>query len=160
MTRNANVTGNIVERKAWILLALIAGVLILFGLQMMSPADLTAPISGSPCCSGKVLSDVAASTPWMIDYAGELAKYMGSFTIMAGVLAMVIIVIPYRRQQRWSWFALLTMPILVLFHGLVLGSFPFDLGPLAFVTLGLLIPVRQFLRSSTVTAQDTSRVPV
>jgi hypothetical protein len=120
--------------------------MVVFGLQMMMPPDLSSPISGSGCCTGQDLSEVQASTPWMIDYAGELTKYMGSYTIMAGVLSMAIIVFPYRRQERWSWFALLTMPILFLFHGLVLGSFPFEFAPLTVVLLGLLLPVRQFFR--------------
>jgi hypothetical protein len=152
------VHGNIAERKAWILLAIVAGVMILFGFMMMSPADVTAPIGGSPCCTGKVLQEVATTTPWMIDYAGELAKYMGTYTLMSGVLSMVLILIPYRRHERWAWFALLTMPTLLVFHGIVLGSFPFDLGPLIFVVLGLALPVRQFFGTASTVVRTGDRI--
>jgi hypothetical protein len=80
--------------------------------------------------------------------------------VPAGVLAMAIVTGPYRRRERWAWFALLTMPTLFLVHGLWLGSFPFDLGPLAFVALGLLLPVRLFFATPAAATTTPERVAV
>lgn len=141
MATNEAHRGRLVERKAWILLALIAGVMIVFGTQMLMPPDLHQPITGSKCCNGKVLAD---ATPWMVDYARELAKYMGTFTILAGVLAMAVVVVPFRRRQRWAWNVMWALPLLFLVHGAWLGSFPFDFGPLGVTTLGLVLSARLF----------------
>lgn len=143
---NAHATpGNFAQRKAWILLALISAVMIAFGLQMyFSVPDLNQPIVGSLCCNGQKLS---TATPWTIDYMQELAKYMGTFTTLAGVFGMALVLIPFRRRQRWAWWLLWALPALFLVHGAVLGSFPFDLAPLAFCLAGLLIPARLFFPS-------------
>lgn len=139
-------TGTWIERKAWILLALIAGVLILFGVMMMLPTNLTQPIQSSPCCTGRILAD---AEPWTVSYMDEMSRYMGTFTIGMGILAMFTVVFAFRRGQRWSWAALWVLPVLFLYHGVVLGSFPFDLGTLGLSLAGLLIPIRLFTRTPT-----------
>lgn len=139
-----NSRGNLVERKAWVLLALIAGVAIIFGLMAyLAPQDQMAnmPIEGSMCCTGKVLSN---AEPWAADYAGELAKYMATFMVGTGVFAMALILGPFRRGERWAWGVLWYLPSLFAIHGFALGSFPFDIVPLALVTLGLLLPIRLY----------------
>lgn len=141
--------GNVVERWAWVLLALISAVMILFGFMMFfTRPPLEEPISGSLCCNGQRLADLPS---WGVDYLNEMAKYMGTFTILAGLLAMLVIVVPYRRRERWAWYALWVLPLLFLVHGAVLGSFPFDYGPLTLTTLGLLLPARQFFSDRAAT---------
>ncbi len=142
MNHTPEAPGNIVQRKAWILLALISTLMMVFGLQMyFSTPDLNQPIVGSLCCNGRKLS---TATPWTIDYMLELAKYMGTFTVLDGVFAMALVLVPFRRRQRWAWWVLWAVPALFLVHGAVLGSFPFDLVPLGISLLGLLVPVRLF----------------
>ena len=144
MERLPNSQGRFIERKAWVLLALIAGVTIVFGLMAyLAPQDQMAdmPIQGSKCCTGEVLSK---SEPWVADYAGELAKYMGTFMVGTGVFAMSVILGPFRRRERWAWAVLWYLPALFAIHGFALGSFPFDIVPLALVTLGLVLPIRLF----------------
>jgi hypothetical protein len=144
MERLSNSQGSFIERKAWVLLALIAGVTIVFGLMAyLSPQDQTAaqPIEGSKCCTGEVLSN---EEPWVTDYTGELGKYMGTFMAGTGVFAMALILGPFRRRERWAWGVLWYLPALFAIHGFALGSFPFDIVPLAMVTLGLVLPIRLF----------------
>lgn len=144
MERLSNSQGSFIERKAWVLLALIAGVAIVFGLMAyLAPQDQMAdmPIQGSMCCTGEVLSD---AEPWVADYAGELGKYMGTFMVGTGVFAMALILGPFRRRERWAWAVLWYLPALFAIHGFALGSFPFDIVPLALVTLGLVLPIRLF----------------
>jgi hypothetical protein len=130
----------LVERKAWILLALISAVIVAFGLMMLL-GDPPEEITGSQCCAGRLLSD---ATPWMVDYATELARYMGIFAVGLGILALTLVLVPFRRRERWSWFALWYLPALFAWHGFVLGSFPFDIVPLTISLLGLMLSARLF----------------
>jgi hypothetical protein len=156
MSTTTTRTGTWVERKAWILLAVIAGLLILFGTTMMLPADLTQPIQGSACCTGRIPAD---AEPWTASYMGEMARYMGTFTIGMGILAMATVVFAFRRRQRWAWAALWVLPALFLFHGAVLGSFPFDLVPLVISLAGLLLPIRLFTQAGNQTASNPQYAP-
>lgn len=136
--------GSWVERKAWILLAFMAVVLIAFGLMAyFSPVEEMAstPIQGSACCTGQV---IAEESPWVTDYLAEMGKYMGTFMVGMGILALTVVVVPFRRHERWAWTALLVMPILFAVHGFALGSFPFDIVPLVLTLLGLAIPAKRF----------------
>jgi hypothetical protein len=148
MRRDTRPNGTFVERKAWVLLALIATVIILFGLMVYfgdAAEQARTPIEGSKCCNGQVLSDDAPG--WVIDYMAELAQYMGTFMVGTGLFAMALILGPYRRRERWAWVALWYLPALFAIHGFALGSFPFDIVPVALTTLGLVLPARRFWRS-------------
>lgn len=152
--RRDKATGTFVERKAWVLLALISAVMVVFGSQMFFVRpDLQEPIYGSKCCTGKVLADV---TPWAVDYMQELARYMGTFTILAGLLSLAVVLVAYRRRERWAWVVLWGLPLLFLVHGAVLGSFPFDYGPLGLTLAGLLVPVRLFFGSGSPAAAGSA----
>jgi hypothetical protein len=150
MQRDATPRGTFVERKAWILLAVMATVMILFGLMVYftDPAQqASTPIQGSKCCNGLVLADNAP--PLVIDYVAEIAKYMGTFMVGAGIFALALIVVAYRRRERWAWVSLWYLPALFAIHGFALGSFPFDIVPLALTTLGLVLPARLFWASKS-----------
>ncbi|MCA1705069.1 MAG: hypothetical protein LC808_18130, partial [Actinobacteria bacterium] len=66
-----------------------------------------------------------------------------------GVLAMSLILVPFRKRERWAWVTLWYLPALFAIHGFALGSFPFDIVPLALTTLGLLISGRLFWGSDS-----------
>jgi hypothetical protein len=129
-----------IAAKGWVLVALLCGVMILFSTEMyFSTMDPSEPISGSLCCNG----DRFETAPtWTHDYAGELAKYMGTFTFGMGVFGMALVLVPLRRREPWAWVVLWYIPVLFAIHGFALGSFPFDIGPLVLTTLGLLLMAR------------------
>jgi hypothetical protein len=134
-------TSSAIERKGWLLVGLLAVVMILFGLMAFfggGPGRST-PISGSECCNGQRFDTLPA---WAYDYTGEIARYMATYMFATGVLALVLVLVPLRRRERWAWAVLWTLPLLFAVHGFVLGSFPFDLVPLGLTTLGQLLMVR------------------
>lgn len=130
-----------IERKGWVLVGLLAVVMILFGLMAFlggGPGRST-PITGSECCNGERFDTVA---PWAYDYTGEVARYMATYMVATGVLALVLVLVPLRRRERWAWAVLWIVPGLFAVHGFALGSFPFDLVPLGLTVLGQLLMVR------------------
>jgi hypothetical protein len=134
-----------IERKGWLLVALPALVMLLFGVTAYF-ADLgrATPITGSGCCNGQTFSTV---DPWAYEYTGEIAKYMATYMFGTGLLALALVLGPLRRRERWAWAVLWYLPVLFLVHGLALGSFPFDIVPLALATGGLLLMARPVLGS-------------
>jgi ATP/ADP translocase len=134
-------TSTAIERKGWVLVGLLAVVMILFGLMAFfgGGPGRSAPITGSGCCNGERFDTVAA---WAYDYTGEIARYMATYMFAAGLMALVLVLIPLRRGERWAWAVLWVVPLLFAVHGFVLGSFPFDIAPLALSSGGLLLMAR------------------
>lgn len=129
-----------IERYGWVLLALLGVVLTAFGaMAFLGDPGRDTPITGSQCCNGLSFSSVDA---WAYEYAGEIARYMATYMLAAGVLTLLIVLIPLRRHERWAWLALCYLPVLFLVHGAVLGSFPFDYVPLGLSVVGLVLMVR------------------
>ena len=57
--------GSAVERKGWVLVALLAAVMVVFGLEAyFSAPSPDTPIVGSLCCTGQRLSDAPS---WVYD---------------------------------------------------------------------------------------------
>lgn len=134
-----------IEAKGWILVGLLCGVMVLFSTQMMfTKPDPTTAITGSGCCNGERFS---TAPTWTYDYAGELARYMGTFTLGMGLFGLALVLVPLRRRELWAWLVLWYVPVLFAVHGFWLGSFPFDIAPLALTTLGLLLMAGPVFRS-------------
>jgi hypothetical protein len=132
-----------VERHGWVLVALLCLVMVVFGAgAYFGTQDPDTPIVGSMCCNGERLSTVDA---WVYAYAGEMAKYMGTYMAATGIFGLVLCAVPLRRGERWAWWTAWTVPALFAVHGFALGSFPFDIVPLALTTLGLLLMARPVL---------------
>jgi ATP/ADP translocase len=139
-------TSTAVERKGWILVGLLAVVMILFGLMaFFSESGRSTPITGSKCCNGERFDTVAA---WAFDYTAEITQYMASYMFATGVLALVLVLVPLRRHERWAWAVLWIVPGLFALHGFALGSFPFDIAPLVLSALGLLLMARPVFSDS------------
>ena len=132
--------GSAVERRGWWLLAFLAAVMVVFGAEAFfahpSPTEV---IVGSGCCNGHNLGQAPT---WVYDYAGELAKYMGTYMVGTGIFALAVILGALRHGRRWAWFVAWYIPILFAVHGVVLGSFPFDAVTLGLSLVGLLLMIR------------------
>jgi hypothetical protein len=70
---------------------------------------------------------------------------MGTYMAATGIFGLVLCAVPLRRGERWAWWTAWTVPALFAVHGFALGSFPFDIVPLALTTLGLLLMARPVL---------------
>ena len=132
--------GTAVERWGWILVGLLAAVMVVFGLEAFfshpAPNDV---ISGSGCCNGHRLSEAPS---WVYQYAQEMGRYMGTFMFGTGLFGLAVIFSGLRAGRRWAWGVCWYVPALFAIHGFALGSFPFDIVPLALTALGQLLMIR------------------
>ncbi len=139
-TETTRLAGTGVERWGWILVALLAAVMVVFGLEAYfshpSPTDM---INGSGCCNGHRLSEAPG---WVYLYAQEMGKYMGTYMFGTGLFGLTVIITGLRTGRRWAWAVSWYVPLLFVIHGFALGSFPFDIAPLALTTLGQLLMIR------------------
>ena len=59
------------------------------------------------------------------------------------ILALAVILGPYRREERWAWYALWTLPLLWLSY-FALAPSPYNLAFALLTALGLILPYRTF----------------
>jgi hypothetical protein len=136
----SRLAGTAVERKGWVLVALLAGVMVVFGLEAyFSQPSPHEAIVGSGCCTGQRFSDAPG---WVFDYFNELGKYMGTFMVGTGLFGLAVVIGGVRMGRRWAWALAWYVPALFAIHGFALGSFPFDAVPLALSTVGQLLMIR------------------
>jgi hypothetical protein len=85
---------------------------------------------------------------WFID-----PLYVSAYSIMGAlgitwvgfnVFALVVILVPYRRGERWSWYTLWLLPLLWLSLFALAPDLPFYLALAIITALGLILPVRRF----------------
>jgi len=73
----------------------------------------------------------------------------GLASLGLGLFGMLIVLVPYRRRERWAWYALWFYPVFWTLH--LVGNLPpgdDHIHQVAFIVLslvGLLLPVRAFL---------------
>jgi hypothetical protein len=101
--------------------------------------------------SGRTWEQFAASDPDVAGiYAMDLVLLGITLTAFA-ILATIVTLIPYRRGERWAWFALWLLPLV---HGGIALTMLMDHYAAAYVYLGfflisligILIPISRFLR--------------
>ena len=91
---------------------------------------------------------IAATVPMPGDE--PLMQADGVASIGVGLFGVLITLIPYRRRERWAWFALWFYPAFWLAH--LVGRLPPSkdhVHQVVFIVLslaGLLLPVREFFR--------------
>jgi hypothetical protein len=96
---------------------------------------------------------IAATVPMSGDE--PLMRADGVASIGAGLFGVLITLIPYRRRERWAWFALWFYPAFWLVH--LVGRLPPSkdhVHQVVFIVLslaGLLVPVREFFRTGIAT---------
>jgi general stress protein CsbA len=127
--------------------AVIAGLSIVAGVVQVDPpsAERTTSLT---------LDQLAARVPGIESYVSGLTRQLGNFMIAMGVLLATIAAIPYRRGDKWAWYACLVMPIVLavqlansfaIYH-FTSGGFlwELDLVSLAVVLAGLFMSYRTF----------------
>ena len=105
---------------------------------------------------------VAATVPMSDDE--PLMRADGVASIGVGLFGVLITLIPYRRRERWAWFALLFYPVFWVVH--LVGRLPPSkdhVHQMVFIVLslaGLLLPVREFFRTGIATgSRDHGQAP-
>lgn len=143
------------QRFAWILLAITGLPFVLFGISALlfglSASDTPVGLPGGP--------DAVASTtgvPWdeiieedetAVTLLRGVSRVAGLAFLALGILVVTTASIPFRRRQRWAWFALWVVPAFML--GLLLhereGDFVAMPAILMVLSLAaLLLPSRAF----------------
>ena len=144
MTSQMVLQENRVPRASWIILAVVATLTILSGLYV----GLT-PTGSQTELSGRTWEEFAAADPEVARiYSMDLVLLGMTLTAFA-ILGTILSLIPYRRGERWAWFALWLIPLV---HGGIALRMLIDQYSAGYVYLGLciisligiLIPIRRF----------------
>ncbi len=148
------------EKYAWIILFAVAVIFALFGIGDLvqgSAAD-TAIVEG---ITGMTPDEIEAADPRIRVLIDQQARAGGGAFLVLGLLAAGIAWTSFRRGERWSWYALWTLPLLnvLIFVGMYVSvdfatgvlpppllSAPIFLG---ITVMGLLLPIRRFFGSKT-----------
>ena len=146
MTNQIGLQENPVPRASWIILAVVATLTILSGLYV----GLT-PTGSQTEFSGRTWEDFAAADPEVARiYSMDLVLLGITLTAFA-ILGTIVTLIPYRRGERWAWFALWLIPL--VYGGMALTMLSdqyYDVGYMyvgffVISLIGILIPIRRFL---------------
>lgn len=140
-------------KHAWLIFfvfgiaAAMGGIVIVAGVVQVDPPS-------AQRTTGLTLDQIAARVPGMGAYISGLARQLGNFMIGMGVLLTAVAAVPFRRGERWAWYACLIMPVLVAIqltnsfaiYDFASGGFlwQLDLASLLVVLAGLLMSYRTF----------------
>jgi hypothetical protein len=147
---------------SWVLLALVGVLMVLGGLGSAYTAYGRAEDPLLP--GGPTVQELEAVHPGLADAVRGRRGTAAAFALAYGVLFLYVTLVPYRRGDVWSWWALLAsslaLAIITLARvpllGTRLGAFT-GLIQLAVVVVALLLDLRR-LRPAPVVAPGTLRV--
>jgi hypothetical protein len=94
--------------------------------------------------------ELAASSPVAADVIRFLYGTMGLLKTSWAFLVVVIILTGFRRGEKWAWYSLLSLPVLLMINALVTASLGDASQTLQWILqmvvslLGLLLPYRKF----------------
>ncbi len=122
-------------KYAWMILFASAALGLLGGVALIFPTSLTFQLPGSM---------------WLI-------RAWGITWVGFNIFALVVIVGPYRRGERWAWYTLWLLPLLLVGYFVVAPERTYSYLLLAILsTLGLILSYRPFFFSGP--EQQPSRV--
>ncbi len=121
-------------KYGWMILFASAALGIFGGVALMFPSDLTAQSA----------RDLWLTRAWGITWVGF------------NIFALAVIVGPYRRGERWAWYTLWLLPLLLLSYFVLLPEFPIYLILTVLTALGLILSYRTFFYSGS--EEQPSRV--
>jgi hypothetical protein len=98
------------ERHAWWVLLLVAAMLVAFGITDIlggAAADPAIPLG----LTGKTNAELQAESADAFRMFDFFTRVNGASLLFIGVLAAAVILVPFRRNERWAWWATWTLPI-------------------------------------------------
>lgn len=103
----------------------------------------------------------------VIKLVSMLVRVAGALGVVTSILAIAISVVPYRRGERWAWYAMWALPlgstldlaVLAAYGGLSLRVALWDVQMLAFSLVGLVLPYRVFFGETSGERNEPSRNP-
>jgi len=149
LTGERMIAGTAVKRSYWMwtwgiffvlgLLTVIASPINLLG----NPPDPPSPEG----VTGLRSAEISARIPGMPEYIGSISRQLGNFMLASGLLMMAVAAVPFRRGERWAWYAMWVIPLLLLIQFLNSrggNGWQFDFGGIFVTIAGLLLPLRRF----------------
>ncbi len=132
-------------RRAWLLFFMLGVVAAITApiLLLGHPPDPPSPEG----FTGLSSDEIAARIPGMSDYISSISTQLGNFILTTGVLMAAIAAGPFRRGEKWAWYAFWVVPLMLFIQfvnsrgGL---GWQFDLGLMFATIAGLLWPFRLF----------------
>ena len=135
------------QKYAWILIAIVGVVFIFDALVFFAGVNPDPPLFQS--LIGQSLSSFNSSFPKEAAAMTYLFHGIGLFVLGLGIFTIAISYKPYRKGERWSWYIVWYLPI-VMFLSTIANyvdggqSWPLDLVLLIVSLAGLLLPYRKF----------------
>ncbi|MGQ0669149.1 MAG: hypothetical protein ACT4PO_05695 [Actinomycetota bacterium] len=150
-------SGSWFERYAWVLLLLVSLPFLIFGISALmfglSLSDFPVGIPGGPEAvkglTGTTWNQVFSGNPEAVTLLRGISRVAGLALLGFAVFVIMASSIPFRKGQRWAWFALLVVPGFMtglLFHELKGGFVQMPAIFLVLSLLGLILPYRMFFR--------------
>ena len=98
------------ERHAWWVLLVVAAMLVAFGLtDILGGADADPAIPFA--LTGKTNAELQAESADAFRMFDFFTRVNGASLLFIGVLTASILLVPFRRNQRWAWWAMWSVPI-------------------------------------------------
>ena len=127
-------------------------IFFIFGILVVISAPLnlagTPPNPPSPqTTTGMTLHEMTVKIPGLDVYISGVATQLGNFMLAMGVLLSAIAAFPYRKGEKWAWFAAWTVPVLLTIQ--LMNSrgglgWQADAAFIPVALAGLFLPVRRF----------------
>lgn len=133
------------QKHAW-LIFFVMGVGALLGAPILllgNPPDPPSPAT----VTGLTKNELAERIPGLPRYISSISRQLGNFILAFGVLLVAIAAVPFRKAERWAWYALWVVPVMLLIQ-FINSDFGLgwwlDLGLVPVTLAGLLLPYRRF----------------
>jgi hypothetical protein len=137
--------GSWFRRHGWWIFFLLG-----IGAVLAAPIELLGRPPDPPSAEGITglsLDEIGERVPGIPRFISSISRQLGNFMLTSGVLMAAIAAIPFRKGERWAWWAMWTAPLLLLiqFVNSNFGSgWWADLGLVPVTLAALLAPYRKF----------------
>lgn len=132
----------------WIFFLLGVGAVLAAPIQLRGRAPNPPSPEG---ITGFSLAEIGEHVPGMPGFIASLSRQLGNFMLTSGLLMAAIAAIPFRKGERWAWWAMWSAPLLLLiqFINSNFGSgWWADLGLIPVTLVALIAQFRKFFPKS------------
>ena len=100
---------------------------------------------------GVTISQIQDFSPKLMDVIHNMIQLVGLYLVTTATSVCIISLIPFRKGEKWAWYAILILGSSVLFGGLVLLIITFSVAPsfldmmlVVLLITGLALPIKDF----------------